>query len=350
MEKKQFNPEEYAKLKHRVEALQSRVRLDVGSEQDVAKRLLVKVEKKLKQYETTHEIPKQFAGNYSTTTNSSFKDFAGYNQVHKNCSYYNEKGRNQNFYGSNVKYQNDTRSEKEMIDNLGVLYAIFGSTYQTVLNYHVYQIRFKKQTTLDEDAFYQAYADIYEDEVRICEDVIIGFWPWSLGDDRCGDMQFAAMNADSIKKYDTFVGVYLGLLNELKDIWNLYFDEGTNLKLTGPVVNYIESSCQSPVDNKPKVQLNLHQRREVISKFENEIDTDKMKYLESVAVKYNVTVSNKYNNLIEFLEESGVIYAVETTGIYIWNDYKGKFGKLIGYKYRKNKSLGKNRFYCLYLN
>ncbi|MFQ9265015.1 MAG: hypothetical protein ACLR44_08030 [Clostridia bacterium] len=45
MEKQQFNPEEYVKLKHRVEALQSRVKLDSGPEQETAKRLLVKVEK-----------------------------------------------------------------------------------------------------------------------------------------------------------------------------------------------------------------------------------------------------------------------------------------------------------------
>ena len=47
MKKQQFNPEEYTKLKHRVEALQLRVKLDFGPEQETAKRLLAKVEKKL---------------------------------------------------------------------------------------------------------------------------------------------------------------------------------------------------------------------------------------------------------------------------------------------------------------
>lgn len=45
MEKQRFNPEEYANLKHRVEALQSRVELDDGPEQETAKRLLVKIKK-----------------------------------------------------------------------------------------------------------------------------------------------------------------------------------------------------------------------------------------------------------------------------------------------------------------
>lgn len=48
MKKQQFNQEEYSKLKHRVEALQSRIRLDAGPEQETAKRLLAKVEKSLK--------------------------------------------------------------------------------------------------------------------------------------------------------------------------------------------------------------------------------------------------------------------------------------------------------------
>ena len=42
-----FNPKEYADLKRRVEALRSRVTLDVGPEQKQAERLLVKMEKKL---------------------------------------------------------------------------------------------------------------------------------------------------------------------------------------------------------------------------------------------------------------------------------------------------------------
>lgn len=68
MKKQQFNPEEYTKLKHRVEALQLRVKLDFGPEQETAKRLLAKVEKKLKVYEETHEILKQHTEDYSTTT------------------------------------------------------------------------------------------------------------------------------------------------------------------------------------------------------------------------------------------------------------------------------------------
>ena len=81
MKKQQFNQEEYSKLKHRVEALQSRIRLDAGPEQETAKRLLAKVEKKLKAYKETHEIPKQKVEDYSTTTN--FKEFFWNNSFYR---------------------------------------------------------------------------------------------------------------------------------------------------------------------------------------------------------------------------------------------------------------------------
>lgn len=334
MKKQQFNPEEYAKIKHRVDALKSRVRLDIGSEQDVAKRLLTKVEKKLKQYEATHEISNQFTGDYSTTTNYTFYDE-------------NVNNRKQAFRNADVDYRSDSRSEEEMIKDLGVLYAIFGSTYQTILNYHVYKIRFQKLVKRDESAFCQTYADIYEDDIRICDNIIIGFWPYHSGDDRCGDMQLAAMDAHAIKKYNEFYGgLYTTLLDELMDLWNTYFDEGIQLKLTGSEMYYIESNYQDSIHIKPAYQLNLEQRREVIYKSEKEINSGKMKYLECLSVKYTVWASNPYKDLNEFLEQSGVVYKVEPTGIYIWNNNKKRFGKLVGYEYVDR---GFNS-YCLYLN
>ena len=327
MKKQQFNSEEYAKLKHRVEALQSRVKLDSGPEQETAKRLLAKLEKKLKSYEETHEIPKQQMEDYSTTTNFDFDDFLW--NVH---------------FEDHKNYHEDTRSEAEMINDLGVLYAIFGSTYQTTLNYHVYNIRFKRQTSKD-GAFYRVYSDIYEDNIRICKDIIIGFWPFNFGDDRCGDMQFASMNSNSIEKYDNgCVILYVTLLDELKDIWNFYFDNRSAIPmLTGSVLGYLESSYQSSSNNKLKVQLNQEQRKEIIDKTENEIDSGKMKHLEFMAYKFAIMAYKPYNTLSEFLEEAGVVYKVETSGVYIL-DGKNNFGKLVGYEYDRSTCR-----YCLYL-
>lgn len=189
--------------------------------------LLAKVEKKLKSYEGTHEIPKQQTEYYSTTTNFDFDDFFWDEKVYNSNSqtYHNENAwnPNQNFkwhvhFEDDKNYYDDTRSEAEMINDLGILYAIFGSTYQTALNYHVYKIRFKRQTSKN-GAFYRVYSDIYEDNIRICKDIIIGFWPFNFGDDRCGDMQFASMSSDSIEKYNNgCTSLYVTLLDGLKDI------------------------------------------------------------------------------------------------------------------------------------
>lgn len=345
MKKQQFNPEEYSKLKHRVDALRSRVNLDAGPEQETAKRLLVKVEKKLKVYEENHEIPKQLTEDYSTTTNFDFGDFFWDETVNKSSTsqtYHTENAWNPNpnfkwyvHFEDDKNYHDDTRSEAEMIKDLGILYAIFGSTYQAALNYHVYKIRFKKQ--IDKDgAFYRVYSDIYEDNIRICKDIIIGFWPSRFGDDRCGDMEFGTMNSNAIEKYNNgHIGLYIRLLDGLMDIWNFYFDNQNALPmLTGPVVDCLESCYQTSSNNNSlTVQLNKEQRKAIIDKIENEIDSGQMKSLEYRASKLVITAHKPYHTLNKFLEEFGVVYIVESSGVYIWDYYQKKFGKLVGYEY-----------------
>lgn len=353
MKKQQFNPEEYSKLKHRVEALQSRIKLDSGPEQETAKRLLNKVEKKLKSYEELHEIPRQQTENYSTTTSFNFENFFRNEKVvnYSRQSYYNENVCNSNLkhhvhFEDDNNYHEDTRSEAEMINNLGILYAIFGTTYQTTLNYHLYKIRFKKQKS-EAGAFYSVYSDIYEDDIKICDDIIIGFWPFRFGDDRCGDMEFASMNRNSIKKYNNGCNcLYVKLLEELKNIWNFYFDnQNTVPLLTSSVLGYIESSCQSSFsNNKLQVQLTQKQRKELIDKTENDIDSGKMKHLKHHASTFSIMAYETYDTLSEFLEESGIVYKVEMDGVYILGHEENNFRKLVGYKYRKSM-----HSYCLYL-
>ena len=332
MKKQQFNPEEYVKLKHRVEALRSRVKLDSGPEQETAIRLLAKVEKRLKEYEKTHEIPAQDPEDYSTTINFDFDNF-----------YWDSADRKS--YQGDQSYHEDTRSEEEIINDLGILYAIFGSTYQTVLNYHVYKIRFKRQATKD-GAFYRVYSDIYEDNNRICQDIIIGFWPYHFGDDRCGDMEFASMSNRSTKKYDNGCSVlYITLIEGLKDIWNFYFDNLNAVpKLTGPILGYNRYESHSSTNTKLEEQLSQEQREKVIFKVENEIDSGKMKHLEPKACRYVIMAYRPYNSLIEFLKEAGVVYRVDWYGVYIWNHHIRDYGKLVGYEYNSSTCS-----YCLYL-
>lgn len=338
--KQQFNPEEYAKLKHRIEALRSRVKLDHGPEQETAKRLLAKLKKKLEEYEKTHEIPEQMEQDYSTTINGDFTDFS--NWTVKKSTPENAWNPNPNFkrhvhFEDDNNYHEDTRSEEQMINDLGVLYAIFGSTYQTTMNYHIFKIRFKKQIE-NNGAFYRVIADIYEDDIRICKDIIIGFWPFRSGDDKCGDMQFASMKNDAVKKYDhgAFY-LYHQLLEELKDIWNYYFDaQNAAPMLAGPTVNFIEDSKRKSENDKLKVQLTKEQRKAVIEQVERDIASGNMKYFKYMVHELVIDAYKPYENLNEFLEESGVIYKVEESGVYILDIFKKEFGQLVDIKYKKS--------------
>lgn len=312
--KQQFNPKEYFNLKHRIEQLKSRVALDSGPEQDTAKRLLEKVEKKLQIFEQTHTIPKNHSEpeGFNTTSNFSFWNSYTTYKVHLEAD---------------AEFHEDFRSESEMIRDLGILYMIFGSTYQTTLNYHVYNIRFKKQTDKS-SSFYRCYADIYEDDIKICDDIIIGFWPFKCGDYQCGDIEFASMSRNSIIKYNNgcFI-LYIKLLEGLKDIWNGYFDEHGSLPLlTINVSGYIENFAQNDI----KIQLTSAQRREIITQVERNLGK-----LKSCSTPIEVRAYKSYSNLLEFLEESGVVYQVQSDGVYIWNYLKRNFGKLVGIEHHK---------------
>ncbi len=348
--KQQFNPEEYAKLKQRIEVLKSRIELDKGAEQEAARRLLAKVKAKLKAYESTHDIPSQSAdADYRTTCSSEFwSEMAhGFGTKQETQNQRQWTG-NPNFkwhlhFEGNKNYYEDCRSENELVYDLGILYAIFGSTYQTVLNYHVYKIRFKRQ--IDKGfAFYRVRADVYEDDVRICENVNIGFWPASFGDDKCGDMEFSIMSPHSVEKYNNGCNnIYLKLLDGLKDLWNQYFDE-QSAKSMYDIAGYIESGYQNSDDRKPEVQLTKEQRNEVIKKTDEDIDLGLMKNLEYVAGKIAVKAYKPYGNLQVLLEESGVVYKVNTMGPFVWNNTREKFEKLVGYEYDRDR-----RIYTLYL-
>ena len=142
------------------------------------------------------------------------------------------------------------------------------------------------------------------------------------------------MRTKSIEKYNKCMTLYLSLLDGLMDVWNFYFDNQNSVPmLTGSELGYIESGYQSSSNNKPKVELNREQRKAIIDKTENEIDSGKMKDLECRAWNLIVIVDKPYKKLSSFLEESGVVYIIESSGVYIWDYCQKDFGKLVGYEY-----------------
>ena len=82
----------------------------------------------------------------------------------------------------------------------------------------------------------------------------------------------------------------------------------------------------------------------IFDKTESEIDAGKVKHLERMASRFAINAYNRYNTLSEFLEESGVVYKVEMSGVYILINKKRGFEKLVGYEYCEL-----TRSYCLYL-
>jgi len=325
-----FNPREYADLKHRVELLQSRIELDVGPEQEQAKRLLVKMEKKLRAYEQTHDIPKEEPKNPNI---SSSKDFWNFfwdtisREANQTQNSYPKPAWNPMDFKDGKTYYDDPRTADELVRDLGILYAIFGSTYQTVLNYHVFKIRFRKRLENNCGAFYRVSADIYEDDLRICTGINIGFWPAHYDDDQCGDMEFSLPERECSEKYNNGCSiVYTKLLEGLKDMWNQYFADQIPM-LTGQVSNALEKSTM------PQSHFTPSERLTIIRQVENDLKTGKLKSSMAYAQKISAGAYQPFSTLNDFLENSGVVYKVEDSGIYIWDLHHKRFGKLVGYKY-----------------
>ena len=331
MAKLRFNKEEYKGLKHRLQKLQSRVELDKGPEHETAVRLLEQIKKKLKNYEETHEIPEfvdsdtmSETATVKTTTSNSYKEFWETYEAYEN------EGTKSAFSQTTEKqqmYQEETRTEERLVRDLGVLYTIFGSTYCTLLNYRTFKIRFQNQIEKQE-AFYRVIADIYEDDICIAKGVLIGFWPFRFGDTRCGDMQFAIWSSSAVTKYnDGCIWLYLTLLDELKEIWNDYFDNNT-LLLTGGIEGFLGTSRKNEV----KVQLTKEQRRRIIQEVEFNCKSLKLGgynnyYSDQLYFHSYVT----YKDLNDLLERSGVVYKVEPDGVYILNFFKKEFQRLLEY-------------------
>ena len=341
MKKQQSNSVEYLKFKYRAELLQTYFENNDSKEKELEKRLLLKLKKIIDIYETNYEVLEQKTKNYNVTNGIDFWKLF-FDKPVMISQLYDEITKYEidlNLIFEDAKYL-DKRSEIELIKDLGIIYVIFGSTYQTILNYHVYRIRFKKQI-LKEGAFCRVNADIYEDSVKICSDMVIGFWPLSFFDYRCSDLEFSTKESFYKKYCNMCPSIYEVLLKELQNIWNFCF---CNQNMVSMIENYINSYIEIFYVHTEHKKLSKEQRSKVIESTERKIDSGEYTHLKCKLSEIQIDSYKQYETLEHFLNESGVVYIVESLGIYIWDYYRKRFGKLVGYEY----NMARCRYY-LYL-
>lgn len=326
----EFNKEQYASLRHRKQKLEQRILLDVeGPDRQTARLLLERVTKKIIEYEKEHGIP-------------VYEDKKSFVQS-GNDKYWN-KTTSTSISPNIDSYKEDVRTDEELIKDLGTAYLIFGSTYVTYANYHVYKVRLLKQ--LDKmDAFFRVTAMVYEDDILICKKINIGFWPLKLGDVVVKDME-CSNQCDDIVKYGNGCNAYLKkILDEMKRLWNSYSDYPKNELLLGNnrIAGFIGTAKNQ---NEIQEMLNREERLKIIRRLENELKAAASS-LTNRSKMYWVNAYNPFNSLEDFLELSGVVYEVNKHGILIWEDESKQFMQLVGYgPYETN--LGPNH-YVLFL-
>lgn len=318
--KRPFDKKRYIYLYHRVTELMKRLKLDFGPERETTEKLLQSLVKKLNEFLNEHNIPRTY-----------------YEQLEQLKDLSKEVGRTSSLsfwenFGDETKFdfiENEDQSEEELLNDLGIIYAIFGNTYETYINYHVYVVRFKRQADKG-PAFFQVYVDIFEDGKRICDDVIIGFWPYHLGDTFCGDMQFSSMDPDSIMKYNNgCMHIYSKITRELQNLWNSYF--------RGPYITIPEFTGKHASQNTTvKETLSQEERDRIIEAVQKSAWNTITRISDDYVRKFLVQAYWPFKNLKEFLENSGVVYKVDNNGVSIWNYFNERYDEynvLISIKY-----------------
>ena len=290
--------DKYLAMKHRIEQLRQRVSLDTGYEAETAKKLLDRLLEKLARFEK--------ANNIKPDTDSNTQSNAP----------------NNNFTYREPDFMGDNRTEEQLMDDLGIIYAIFGRIYKKSFNYHEYTIHFQKLRERGE-SFCQVYADIYEDAMLIANNIVIEFWPFHHGDTICGNMGISSYSERSFIKYmrNGSSLLYQYLISDLKDIWNYYF---------GLVPLRIEAKA----DHEMQKALTATGRDEVIARVDRQLSEVGRTLCIPQYLRENMGFYTRtsYPNLKSFLEESGIIYKVEEDGVYIFydDDKTRRYMKLIG--------------------
>ena len=291
--------DKYRAMKHRIEQLRQRVSLDTGYEAETAKKLLDRLLEKLARFEKANSIePDTDSNTQSNAQNNKFT--------------YREPD-----------FMGDNRTEEQLMDDLGIIYAIFGRFYKKTFNYHEYTIHFKRLAESEKGAFCRVYADIYEDAMLIANDIVIEFWPFHHGDTICGDMGISSYSERGFIRYmrNGSSLLYQYLVSDLKDIWNYYF---------GLVPLRIEAKA----DHEMQKALTATERDEVIARVDRQLSEVGRTLCIPQYLRENMGfyTRNFYPDLKTFLEESGIIYEVREDGVYIfYNEYQ-KYMKLISLK------------------
>ena len=293
---RQMSNYERENTERRAQMLRERIKLDRGPEQETARRLLAKIEKKLAYY------GKQNNSLEEEITDDIYVDLEDYLKYY----HYHKEERH-------LKCQREDELKKE--------YEVFGKTYQTILNYHILTVVFKR-TAERQQALERVYADIYEDGNIICEDVIIGFWKINLKSKICDNVEMTITNSQKIKRYNNGCSdVFDILLERLKNIWNCHF------YYTEMPLDYNE------LDGVEEKQFDEAERKEIIEQVEEYIDSGKAQEYLCRAYKIDIRAQRKFRTLYEFLNESGIVYKIGEEGVYIYDAVLKKFAVLVGYEY-----------------
>ena len=293
---RQMSNYERENTERRAQMLRERIKLDRGPEQETARRLLAKIEKKLAYY------GKQNNSLEEEITDDIYVDLEDYLKYY----HYHKEERH-------LKCQREDELKKE--------YEVFGKTYQTILNYHILTVVFKR-TAERQQALERVYADIYEDGNIICEDVIIGFWKINFKSKICDNVEMTITNSQKIKRYNNGCSdVFDVLLERLKNIWNCHF------YYTEMPLDYNE------LDGVEEKQFDEAERKEIIEQVEEYIDSGKAQEYLCRAYKIDIRAQRKFRTLYEFLNESGIVYKIGDKGVYIYDAVLKKFAVLVGYEY-----------------
>ena len=278
----------------RVRLLRERVSLDIGPEQETARRLLAKIEKKL-----------AYDGKLSNSLETEITDDIYVDLEEYLKHYHKDEG--------HLKLQRENELKK--------VYEVFGRVYQMRLNYHTLTVVFKGFAK-KQQALARIYADIYEDNCIICEDVIIGFWKINFKSKICDNVEMTITNSQKIKRYNNGCSdVFDVLLERLKNIWNCHFYY-TEMPFDDNELEKVEEK-----------QLDEAKRKELIEQVEEYIDSGKAQEYMCRAYKIDIRAQRKFRTLYEFLNESGIVYKIEEEGVYIYDAVLKKFAVLVGYEY-----------------
>ena len=291
--------DKYRAMKHRIEQLRQRVSLDTGYEAETAKKLLDRLLEKLARFEKANNIKPDTDSNTQSHTP------------------------NNNFTYREPDFMGDNRTEEQLMDDLGIIYAIFGRIYKKSFNYHEYTIHFKRLAESEKEVFCRVYADIYEDAMLIANNIVIAFCPYHHGDTICGDMGFSSYSENSFKKYiiNGSSVLYHYLIDDLKDIWNYYF---------GLVPLRIEKTA----DHEMQKVLTADERDKVIARVDRQLSEGISKlWVPRYLIKEKGFYTRVYYNTLDsFLKESGIIYLVKEDGVYIFYEAEKAYLKLIDIK------------------